>query len=300
MKKQLTSYLIFSKKELNGILILFVLITLITVFPFVYSYFDEPVKYDLNRFKKEIALFKASAVEKNGSYTSLRRPVEVNKREPDYFVFDPNTASESEWSRLGLSPRQVKVLNNYRVKGGKFYKKEDLRKIYSITEAQYKGLEPYIKVKSSSPQTFTERKFPENKVPHKRDVVIELNAADSAMLDQLRGIGPAFASRIIKYRSRLGGFYDKNQLKEVYGMDSVRYAQIEVQVTVDASLVRKLNANKVTFEEIRGHPYLSFKHINAMIQYRKQHGGYTRAEDLKKVLIMNEEIIRKIEPYLSF
>ena len=302
MKKQLAAYFTFSKKELNGILILLIIITLILGFPFCYRFFDEPETYDLSRFRKEIALFKASALERNKNYASLQDKNETKELEPEYFEFDPNTASASEWQKLGLSSRQIKVINNYLSKGGKFFRNEDLKKIYSITEVQYKRLEPYIDIKLNRPHSFRERQLPENNVSRveREIVIIELNAADSAMLDQLRGIGPAFASRIIRFRNRLGGFHDKKQLKEVYGMDSLRYSQIENQVSVDASSIKRLNINTATFEELRSHPYLSFKQINAIIQYRRQHGNYSSVDDLKKVLILNEEIIRKIEPYLSF
>src|SRR3569833_3197280 len=59
------------------------------------------------------------------------------------------------------------------------------------------------------------------------NVVIELNSADSAKLTELKGIGPSFARRIINYRNRLGGFINKEQLKEVYGMDDDRYAEMQ-------------------------------------------------------------------------
>ena len=83
-------------------------------------------------------------------------------------------------------------------------------------------------------------------------------------------------------------------------MDSLRYGQLEKQIVVDASSIKKLPINAATFDELRHHPYLTFKQINALIQYRKQHGFYASADDLRKVLLLNEEIIRKIEPYLSF
>ncbi|MES2874722.1 MAG: helix-hairpin-helix domain-containing protein [Bacteroidota bacterium] len=304
MNKQLNSFFSFSKKELNGILILLFLVSLILAFPFCYRLFDKPEQYDLTQFQEEIALFKASAVKSNKNYASFRDQTDERIINPQYFKFDPNSASSSELHRLGLSQKQIRVVKNYLAKGGRFYKTEDFKKIYSISEAQYTVLEPFIQIIQNKGFSSREQKLPEDKDHVSKlgnsTLIVELNTADSVMLDQLRGIGPAFASRIIRFRNRLGGFYRKEQLKEVYGMDSLRYSQIENQLVVNASSVNRLNLNKATFEELRHHPYLTFKQINAIIQYRKQHGDYASADDLRKVLILNEEIIRKIEPYLSF
>ena len=130
--------------------------------------------------------------------------------------------------------------------------------------------------------------------------VIELNAADSATLTTLHGIGPSFARRIIGYRNRLGGFYKKEQLKEVFGLDSLTYSGLQSQVKVDASHIRKIPVNKVTFEELSHFPYLNYKQMNAIIQFREQHGDYGSISDMKNIAIMNDEILRKIEPYLVF
>lgn len=130
--------------------------------------------------------------------------------------------------------------------------------------------------------------------------VIELNTADSARLTALRGIGPVFAKRIIGYRNRLGGFYSKEQLKEVFGLDSEKYAALQVQVSVDASRIKKIKINQADFAALSHFPYLSFKQMNAIIQFREQHGNYESLRDMSNIAILNNEILRKIEPYLTF
>jgi competence protein ComEA len=82
-------------------------------------------------------------------------------------------------------------------------------------------------------------------------------------------------------------------------MDSLKYNQIKDQIQVNTGLVRSFNINTFTFEEIRHHPYLTYKQMNVIIQYRTQHGLYKSIDDLRKIAILNEEIIRKIEPYFS-
>ncbi|MGZ3751143.1 MAG: ComEA family DNA-binding protein [Mucilaginibacter sp.] len=131
-------------------------------------------------------------------------------------------------------------------------------------------------------------------------VVVELNAADSAMLTSLPGIGPSFARRIINYRARLGGFYRKEQLKEVFGLDSSTYFALQAQVKADPSHIKKININSVTFEGLSHFPYLSYKQMNAIIQFREQHGEYVSINDMKNIAILDEGILRKIEPYLAF
>lgn len=307
MKHPIPSLFDFSKKELNGILVLFIILSVILAFPYCYAYFDEQEVYDLTSFQKEIALFRASAESSAaGKYKDYQKDgnaFEKKNPKPTFFTFNPNGLSAEDWQRLGLSARQAKVIQNYQAKGGRFYKKEDLRKIYSITEAQYISLEPYIRIRSDRSETFAEKRPAEqgraDRSP-KRNVLVEINSADSVMMESIRGIGPAFASRIIRYRNRLGGFYNKEQLKEVYGIDSLKYQQLSDYIVVDESLIEKININTATFEHLKPHPYLNFKQINALIQYRLQHGNYENLDDFHKVLILNEKIIRKIGPYISF
>lgn len=201
-----------------------------------------------------------------------------------------------------MSSRQIKVIENYESKGGRFYRKEDFRKIYSVTKEDYARLAPYIVIPERFPNANKGASSFAKPVERtaKELAIVEINAADSAQLETIKGIGPAFASRIIKYRRRLGGFYKKEQLLEVYGLDSVKYLQLESQISVDQSGLEKIDINRATFDDLKRHPYLSYKQMNAIIQYRKQHGLYNSINDLKKVLLLNDEVLSKIKPYLKF
>ena len=128
-------------------------------FPYCYRFIKEPEVFNVSEFKDQIAVFKASATRKNRSYKKIRNYIEDKELNPVFFTFDPNGLSENDWKRLGLSAKQSKVIKNYEAKGGRFYKNEDLKKIFSITESQYATLEPYIRIKSDKPKVFNERKF---------------------------------------------------------------------------------------------------------------------------------------------
>jgi DNA uptake protein ComE-like DNA-binding protein len=146
------------------------------------------------------------------------------------------------------------VVKNYEAKGGRFYSKADVKKIYSISPDDYARLEPYINLPASYQKA----------APGE---IIEINSADSARLTRIRWIGPAFAIRIIRYRQRLGGFYSKEQLKEVFGIDDTKYNEIKNGIAVNNKAISKVNVNNVTLNQLRRYPYLSFKQMNAILEY---------------------------------
>lgn len=117
----------------------------------------------------------------------------------------------------------------------------------------------------------------------------------------IKGIGGAFATRVLRYRERLGGFQHQTQLMEVYGLDSIKYNEIKDQISMSSIPLKVVNINTAVFNDLKSNPYLSsYKQIDAIIQYRKQHGNYAGPSDLNKVLILNQDVIDKMIPYLSF
>lgn len=301
MINRFKEYFQFSKRELNGLLVLCILLVIILIFPYIYSLFNPPETYDYSEFKKEVEAFKAAQEKSARNPPNRYDTVEEPKRQKaELFPFNPNGLSAKDWMRLGLSERQVKVIKNYEAKGGKFFHKEDLQRIYSLRAEDYSRLEPFIVIPEPAVRhfkKFEKRSFEKIKPELK---VIEVNSADSAALESLRGIGPAFASRIIRYRNRLGGFYKKDQLKEVYGLDSAFFENFQSQIQVNPEHINKIDINAASFEALRGHPYLSYKQINAILNYRKQHGAFQSLSDLKAIAIVNDELLQKMAPYLSF
>jgi len=270
--------------------VLVVLIALVLAAPYGYQLIRKDNTINFKDFDKAVAQLNKTG--NKAGYRADNENPEPDKKisPPVMFPFNPNNLTPAEWKQLGLSTQQASVIKHYEDKGGRFYAKEDLKKIYGITDADYKRLEPYIQI----PETvYASKKIRSNGI-------IELNTADSAKLTELKGIGPGFAVQIIRYRGRLGGFLYKEQLKEVYGIDSLKYGEIRNQVSVNAQKIKKIDLNTISFNQLRIFPYLSYKQVNAIIEYRKQHGNYTSMADLKNIVLLDEGILRKIEPYLSF
>jgi len=125
---------------------------------------------------------------------------------------------------------------------------------------------------------------------------VEINAADSTMLETLPGIGPAFASRIIKYRTLLGGYVKVEQLKEVYGMPEETYLRIQSLCTINLSKVKMISADSLWLKPYKiYHPYLS-KELKAQIAAQKKNATYSE-EDLKKRIYASNP---KLEWYIRW
>ncbi|GAA4780607.1 helix-hairpin-helix domain-containing protein [Olivibacter ginsenosidimutans] len=292
---RLRKYFGFSRRELNGISVLLVLMLFVWLLPPIYGYLDKP----------DPIVFERLVADEKLMHTS-----------PSYFSFNPNGLSETDWISLGLTSQQIKNIKNYERKGGRFYKKEDFKKLYTISATDYERLAPFIVI----PQEQKERKQFNKSIqpldtihvskprqsmverssrPAKSILVIDLNVADSAALTELPGIGPVFASRIIRYRKLLGGFYKTAQLLEVYGMDSVRYQAFLPHIQLVEPTVAMLNLNTATIEQLGKHPYIGFKYAKRIVGYRLQHGHFKQLEDLLQIVLIDEDYLRKIAPYLT-
>jgi len=135
--------------------------------------------------------------------------------------------------------------------------------------------------------------------PRKTSRTIELNAADTAELQQLWGIGPVLSARIVRYRNLLGGFTSKEQLREVYGLADSVYLRIAPQLSVDTSRLQRLDINTATYGQLLRHPYLDKHQVAAIVRLREKQGAFQSLDDLHQIPIIEQETYNKIIPYLS-
>lgn len=228
--------------------------------------------------------------DKSENYSAKNKTAKVVKR----FAFNPNTVTKEDLMALGLKEKTAGIFLKFRSKGFVFRKKEDLKKVYGISEKQYAELEPYIVIETETPKEKEKMNVAAEK---KATVITELNSADSLALLEINGIGPAFAKRILKYRSLLGGFISTEQLKEVYGFTEEMFEKVGPQVKADATSIKKLDLNKDDFKTINKHPYLSYELTKLIFNARR--GGAITKENLEDVLD-DEAVYNKILPYLAF
>jgi len=234
--------------------------------------------------------------------------------EVQYFDFDLNSASIEELVSLGIPEFLAVRINNYRSKGGKFFAKTDLLKIYDFPDSLYQKLLPYIllpenerkKVKvpefsnlMSADEAVNEVAF--NELEKKEIVLIDINTADSTLFKSLSGIGSSYARRIVSYRKLLGGYHSIDQLKEVYGMTDSLFQNIQPYLQLnDTSTINKLPINMATFKELLAHPYIGYEQTKEIFNIKSKSGKFRKAEDMFRLSLMDSSMIRKLLPYLDF
>lgn len=243
------------------------------------------------------------------------KPQEVAELHP--FPFNPNTLTEEEWLQMGLTDRQVRGIMNYRAKGGKFYSKSDVAKLYTISEEEYAQLEPFIvlpevsrgkSAKSTSqsdvstsstaaPGSTTVTTAPSEK---KAIPIVDLNTVDSTTLVELPQIGGYTASRILAFRDKLGGFIDKEQLRDVKGMDSARFTSIQPYILIGEADLHKIDVNRADFKTLVGHPYLNYEQVKRIVNQREKRGMIKNWAQLQSLIENDGEVNPLLEHYLKY
>lgn len=231
----------------------------------------------------------------------------------ELFPFDPNKADSTKLLRLGLSKFIVRNIYRFRNKGGVFRDKASFSRLYGLTEQEYRRLEPYIKISpeyqqakpryaSKEYETFEQMQAEHQGDPTKHQPklqqgqTIALNQSDTTAMKQVPGIGSYFAQKIVNYRERLGGFVSANQLAEIKNFpdDAIDYFRTDHQP------VRQINVNKMTIDQMRRHPYITFSQAKAISDYRRLKGKIRSIEDLRLMKEFTADDILRLTPYLSY
>ena len=303
-KEQLKDLFSMHTAERRGSLVMILILSLGSAWVVYEQWFHRPDTVDLGPLRAELESW---AAEK-------RDTASVDTIELALFHFDPNTIGRAQWLALGLSDRQIDGLERYKSKGGRFRVKGDLGKMYSLRPEQVERLMPFILL----PDSFERRSY-SDRPKYERDTTprwpkkeylayerpalrkVEVNTADTLMLVDLPGIGPSFARGIVKYRDMLGGFHSLDQLAEVFVLKDKPDAVIRLRdlLVVDTLMVHRIPINTCTVEELAAHPYARWKIAKPLIAYRTQHGAFKQIADIKGCALVDEEVLRKLAPYLT-
>ena len=211
-----------------------------------------------------------SVVRHNAKHSPVVEAVRARSRKVESFSFNPNTVSVEDLQRLGFSEKQALSIDNYRLKGGRFRRKEDFAKSYVVADSVYDRLEPYIVIPK-----------------------LDINKADSTALLDLPGIGPYFAGKIVSYRTSLRGYSAPEQLMEIYHFDREKYDGLKDLITCSAPEPYPIWT--LSEDELSKHPHISRTEAHSIVIYREHHTpSECTFEGIRKAGTLSEEHAGKL------
>ena len=88
-------------------------------------------------------------------------------------------------------------------------------------------------------------------------------------------------------------------MAETFALPDSVFHEIKSSLTLANPMVKQLNINIAGIDEMKSHPYVRYVLANAIVQYRAQHGNFSVISDIKKIMILTEDIYNKLAPYLA-
>lgn len=200
---------------------------------------------------------------------------QFGERRVESFRFNPNTVTVAELMRLGFSRKQAESIESYREKGGKFRRPSDFARSYVVADSVYKRLEKYIDIP-----------------------LLDINRADSAAFDSLPGIGPYFASKMVEYRDKLGGYSYKEQLMDIWKLDREKFDALADLITL--SPARPYPLWTAPEDSLKLHPYIrNWRTAHAIVLFRENTPREQRTvEEMKKAGILDPDLADKLSKCL--
>lgn len=280
-----------SKATLRGYIIFSVLLIMLFIVPDLIVYFRPADRVHISQ----------SDASSRKSFRKVQRYQLSYSRKPSFDrkryrrppgAFDPNTYTLEDWMYLGLSEKQAAVVLKFSRHG--IHSQHDLQSIFVIPEELFDLIKDSVR--------YPERVFPERE-PKTRTIQevrhLNLNAALAEELVTVPGLGTYFAGKIVEYREQLGGFHKLDQLSEIWQMDEERLDRIRPYLFLTEGAVRRININTAGVDQLKAHPYISWNLANSIVKLRTQTGGYKRLEDVRKSVLMTDELYEKLKYYLT-
>lgn len=291
--------LFFRKGERIAIIILFLIIIICLVLKF---YRNRHPKEQVNRADFELA------IQEYERYKDLEKKRDKNHQKKTFKKFNPNKSSVQQLIDAGIPTHIAKNIVSYRDKGAIYKNKDDLKRLYTVTDSIFKELYPYITIRQ---QDLPNKRQVRSVIKVKKEnlnntlfqapkiekfpvgTCINLNKADSITLIRIPQIGSYRAQKIIRYRNRLRGFYSIEQLAEI----DLEPQQYKEWFEVLPSDIEKVNINKLSFKELLKHPYLNYEQVKSIFDIKRKEGDLISLNQLRLLEEFTDDDLTRLQYY---
>ncbi len=290
MKGFIKEYFNFSKRERNGIIVLLIILIIIVSSRIIVNNTKHNKRVDFTEFEKDIDRF-------------------ISYQTPDFsktpLSFDPNTADANQLLSLGLSPRSVNGIMQYREKDWKFYKPEDILRVKDLTEEEFEHIKEFINIPKKSYSKNYKYQYPDKNETVKEHELFYFDP-NTASKEEFLSLGflDWQSNNIIKYRDSGGYFAEANDIEKIYGLDPDFVDKLKPYVKIDSVFKEKTNisnenisielniANAIELQKLSG---IGPSYSKRIIEYRDKLGGFINVEQLMEVYGFTNELYESVK-----
>ena len=288
------SHFWYNQRQRNGILLLAAII-IILQFTLFFVDFSSNETVDLNtpeikKFEREMDSLSALALE---------------SRIPKIFPFNPSFITDHKGYQLGMSTHEIDRLFAYRSKGKYINSIQEFQRVTGVSDSLLQVIAPYFKfpdwIKHRHKDKSNKRTNISSYITLDDPVEVkDLNLATAKDFRAIPGIGNVLSQRIIKYRSRLGGFLINDQVFEVYGLDKEIAQNLLAHFQVlNPPDIDKININEASFKEVLSIAYLDYELTKKIFNYRDEVAEFQSLDELKQIDGFPLEKFDRIALYLQ-
>ena len=286
------SHFVYSKKQRNGIFLFLILIFALQflywiVIPKLNAAPEHAINdIELEHFYKEMDSLKALAIE---------------EKKPKIYPFNPNYISDYKGYTLGMTTIEVDRLLAYRAQNKWVNSAKEFQNITKVSDSLLAEITPFFKFPEwiTNPKAKTNFKSNYN-TPKTEAQKVDLNIATAGQLQKVYGVGEKLSERIIKYRTKQGGFNSIIELQEVYGLSPEVIENIRSSFSVKTPRkINRFNINTATRDELVTIKYIDYEIAHQIIEQRTLRNGFKNYEELTKVKDFPLKKIEIIKLYLA-
>jgi len=219
---------------------------------------------------------------------------------PKLYPFNPNFISDYKGYTLGMSNEEIDRLLLFRSENKWVYSAEEFQQVTLISDSLLQELAPLFKFPEWTQEPKIKRNESLDNLTFTPEESKDLNLATAEDLKFIHGIGDKLSARIVKFRSRLGGFMVNEQLYDVYGLEEEVVIRILKKFSVKQQpVIKKININTATLSELKQLIYFNQNLAFQIVTYRDSVGTIQSFNELKKIEDFPSDKIDIIKLYLS-
>jgi DNA uptake protein ComE-like DNA-binding protein len=280
----------YNKSQRNGVLFLLLLIVLLQILS---SFVD---------FSNNEKPLPDNQVQRLQSQIDSLKKIEIEKRKPKTYPFNPSYITDYKGAQLGMSIEEIDRLLVFRKQNKFINSASQFQKVTKISDSLLDAISPYFKF----PDWIVHQNKTKNsaRINRKRTVVrvstSNLNTATIQDLQTVNGVNVFLAQRIIKYRKRIKGFTFKSQLLEVWKLEKETASDIFSIFSIkEKPVIEKMNVNTASFKEVLSIPYINYDLCKKIFQFKDEVAELQSIEELKNIEGFPEDKYDRIVLYLE-